>query len=90
MAVGDLEHKIGELAGQLRLLAPALENVATSLGKAREQLAANQENLKQVWIEIEALKARHEKGSKKIWDLVLAFLSAALGAGATWFFTRKP
>ena len=48
-----------------------------------EKLAANQENLKQVWHEIEAIKAREDGGRGRWWQVGLSLISAILGAAVT-------
>lgn len=88
MPPGDLEAKIGELAGQLKMIAPSLDGLANKLAETRETLAENKESLKQLWIEVNALKAAQAAGSRRWWEVVLAFLAAVLGALATWFLAR--
>jgi hypothetical protein len=88
MAVGDLEGKIGEVNGQLRLLTPILDNLGTKVSGIAEKMAAQQENLKQVWHEITALKKAQDGGGKKVWQVVLALISAVIGGVVTWGITR--
>jgi hypothetical protein len=83
MAVGDLEGKIGELNGQLRTLIPTLESLGKKSSDMGERLAAVKENLKTIWEEIHAIKRREAGGAKKWWEVVLAGLSAVIGAVVT-------
>jgi len=83
MAAGDLEGKIGELNGQLRTLAPILEALGSKVSGMGERLAAIQENLKQVWHEISSIKKREQGGSKKVWDVFMALISAVIGSLVT-------
>lgn len=88
MAVGDLEGKIGEISGQLKTLAPILEQLGTKLNDTREKLVAQKENLKQVWIEIGALKKAHETGANKWWDVLKIMLAAIIGGAVTFGLTK--
>lgn len=83
MAVGDLEGKIGELNGKLALLAPILEGVGKKVSELAEKAAGTKENLRQVWLEISAIKTRQDQGGRKWWEVALALISAVLGAVAT-------
>lgn len=83
MAVGDLEGKIGELNGQLRTLAPILEALGQKVSGMGERLAANNENQRQLWHEVNAIKKREDGGSRKWWQVGLALLSAVIGAVVT-------
>lgn len=88
MAAGELEAKIGELAGQLKMLIPSIEALSKKLGETREILAANQESLKLLWGEIRTIKGQQTTGSKRWWEAGLALISSAAGALATWFVMR--
>lgn len=88
MAVGDLEGKIGEISGQLKTLAPILEQLGTKLNDTREKLVAQKENLKQVWIEINALKKAQETGASKWWDVLKILLAAVIGGAVTFGLTK--
>ena len=88
MAVGDLEGKIGEISGQLKTLAPILEQLGTKLNDTREKLVAQKENLKQVWIEINALKKAQETGANKWWDVLKILLAAVIGGAVTFGLTK--
>lgn len=88
MAVGDLEGKIGEISGQLKTLAPILEQLGTKLNDTREKLVAQKENLKQVWIEINAIKKAQETGANKWWDVLKILLAAIIGGAVTFGLTK--
>lgn len=88
MAAGDLEGKIGELNGQLRMLAPIMETLGTKVSGMGERLAAIQENLKQVWHEINGIKKREQGGNKKVWDVFMALISAIIGSVVTYFVMK--
>jgi hypothetical protein len=88
MAQGDLEAKVGELSGQLKILTPTLDGLGKKLAETRETLVEHQETVKQLWIEVNALKAAQGAGSRRWWEIVLAFLSAVVGALATWFLAK--
>jgi len=92
MAVGDLEGKIGEISGQLKTLAPILEQLGTKLNDTREKLVAQKENLKQVWVEINALKTAQATASagaqKRWWDVWKILLAAIVGGAVTFGLTK--
>lgn len=83
MAVGDLEGKIGEVNGQLRVLAPVLDELGKKVSGMGEKLAAQQENLKSVWHEIREIKKRAAGGSSRWWQVGLSLISAILAAVVT-------
>jgi hypothetical protein len=83
MGVGDLEGKIGELNGQLRGLVPTLEALGRKVTELGERAAANKESLRQIWEEIHGIKRREDGGARKWWQVVLALISAVIGAVVT-------
>lgn len=83
MAVGDLEGKIGELNGQLRVLAPVLDELGKKVFAISERLATLQENLKSAWHEIREIKKRADGGSSRWWQVGLSVISAVIGAVVT-------
>jgi chromosome segregation ATPase len=92
MAVGDLEGKIGEVNGQLRMLTPILDELGKKVSGIAERLSAQAQSLKQVWHEIEELKkAKNEEkkeGSGRVWQVVLTVASAVIGALVTLGITK--
>lgn len=83
MAVGDLEGKIGEVNGQLRMLAPILEELGKKVGSIAERLAGQAQSLKSAWHEIEEIKKSQKDGSSRWWQVVLSLISAVIGALVT-------
>lgn len=83
MAVGDLEGKIGELNGQLRMLAPILDELGKKVGSIAERLAAQAQSLKSAWHEIEEIKKSQKDGSNKVWDVAKIVIAAVIGSVIT-------
>lgn len=83
MAVGDLEGKIGELNGQLKMLTPIMEELGRKVGELAERGAANKENVRQIWQEIHDIKRRLDGGGKKWWQILLAVISPVIAAIVT-------
>ena len=88
MAVGDLEGKIGEVAGQLRMLVPTLEALGNKVGSLGERVAALQENLKGAWEEIGELKKKADSGANRWWQAALMLVSAVIGGIVAYFVAR--
>lgn len=90
MAPGNLEEKIGDLAGQIKSLAPTLEYLRDRIDEMATNIATANVNIDQLWREIKALKQserdreddtkqQRSEGGRRWWSVILSLISAIIG-----------